>query len=835
MLDRPHQCIQMAVQENETMPSPTDEDGDTLTFPLPGADSGKFSIDPNSGASPSPPDRTTKSQPMQIVTMCMRLRYLPATPYFTTSKTVQVTITNVVEAPTNILLSATEIEENQPAGTVVGDLALVDPESADNLDDDEYRIVVLNTSTNQISEVNQDTGALTPLMTVSFNVGQAHGFDRNPADGKLYLSRIPADNTLEFYEIDLDAQSATLVKSFSTNFSRYNFSSMGFTNEGDVYLYQEVSAFSVGSLHFVDWDAGTVSRKGSTNTPSILGGDYDAQRNVFWATDEWDGKLYQVNPDTSAITWTSTSTWNYGNGPNIGDVGVTPDGQVLVAVDDYGSSKILKVDPDAKNWTVLYTLSQDAEMHCIGGKKATGRLELVAGAADNQHFQISGDQLLTNQEFDFEEKNEYSVTIRGWNEHNLSIDRTFALSITDIYEKPNPNIFVESAADMEMIWVEPGTYAMGPAAWDGNRQVTITNGFYLGKYEVTQAQYEAVMTGNTNGLSPTPSNWPNYPDRPVEKVSWNDARIFFDRLTKLEQAAGRMEPDWEYVLPTDAEWEYACRAGTTTEYSWGNEISTAKANYNSSQTVNVGSYEANAWGFHDMHGNLYEWVWDWKSDAGSYGNFTDPQGAEKGLYKIKRGGSWLADASQLKSSAQSLQEAPQRGSFLGLRAALKYFPNRTPKELTSVAPLEILPNQPTGTQVGEFTAIDLDADPLTYQLVSGSGDTHNSQFTLLANGTLSTAQSLAFDNGLEAYSIRVRASDEDGEYVEAVFSITEIEVYEPEYPNHVVKSAADMEMIFVSPGTFAMGPTSWDGKRQVTITRDTSSENMKSPRHSTKR
>ena len=143
-----------------------------------------------------------------------------------------------------------------------------------------------------------------------------------------------------------------------------------------------------------------------------------------------------------------------------------------------------------------------------------------------------------------------------------------------------------------------------------------------------------------------------------------------------------------------------------------------------------------------MHGNVYEWVWDWKSDAGSYGSFTDPQGAEKGLYKIKRGGSWLSGATQIRASDQSLQEAPQRGSFLGLRAAMKYFPNRTPKDLASVAPLELLPNEPTATPVGEFTAIDLDADPLTYQLVSGTGDTHNSKFTLLANGTLSTAQSL---------------------------------------------------------------------------------------------
>ena len=97
--------------------------------------------------------------------------------------------------------------------------------------------------------------------------------------------------------------------------------------------------------------------------------------------------------------------------------------------------------------------------------------------------------------------------------------------------------------------------------------VTLTKGFYLGKYEVTQAQYEAVMTGNTDGLSATPSNWPNNADRPVEQVSWDDIQKFLTRLNAQE--AGNIPAGWAYVLPTEAQWEYACRAGTTTAYSWG--------------------------------------------------------------------------------------------------------------------------------------------------------------------------------------------------------------------------------------------------------------------------
>ena len=133
---------------------------------------------------------------------------------------------------------------------------------------------------------------------------------------------------------------------------------------------------------------------------------------------------------------------------------------------------------------------------------------------------------------------------------------------------------LNSSVNLEMIWVEPGTFTMGsPVTEEGRRSdetehnVTITEGFYLGKYEVTQAQYEAVMTGNSEGLSTTPSHFSNNPNRPVERVSWDDAQVFLARLN--EQQAGNLPAGWSYVLPTEAQWEYACRAGTTTAYSWG--------------------------------------------------------------------------------------------------------------------------------------------------------------------------------------------------------------------------------------------------------------------------
>ena len=123
---------------------------------------------------------------------------------------------------------------------------------------------------------------------------------------------------------------------------------------------------------------------------------------------------------------------------------------------------------------------------------------------------------------------------------------------------------LNSTVDLEMIWVEPGTFTMGQndiSDASPEHNVTLTNGFYLGKYEVTQAQYEAVMSGNTDSLSATPSNFSGTPNRPVEQVSWDDIQKFLIRLNAQE--AGNIPEGWVYVLPTEAQWEYACRAGTT--------------------------------------------------------------------------------------------------------------------------------------------------------------------------------------------------------------------------------------------------------------------------------
>ena len=162
----------------------------------------------------------------------------------------------------------------------------------------------------------------------------------------------------------------------------------------------------------------------------------------------------------------------------------------------------------------------------------------------------------------------YTVSDAAGNEANA----TRTVRVVDHFAELN------STVTLEMIWVEPGTFTMGQTGVTNSEpehNVTLTQGFYLGKYEVTQAQYEAVMTGNTDGLSATPSQLAGNPDRPVEKVSWDDIQKFLTRLNAQE--AGNIPAGWAYVLPTEAQWEYACRAGTTTAYSWGDAITSDDA------------------------------------------------------------------------------------------------------------------------------------------------------------------------------------------------------------------------------------------------------------------
>jgi formylglycine-generating enzyme required for sulfatase activity len=133
-------------------------------------------------------------------------------------------------------------------------------------------------------------------------------------------------------------------------------------------------------------------------------------------------------------------------------------------------------------------------------------------------------------------------------------------------------------------------------------------------------------------------------NRPVDMVSWDNAMAYCSVLTTSERAAGRLAPGYEYRLPTEAEWEYCCRAGTTTEWNTGTSLSTAQANFNQAinQTTAVGSYAANAFGLFDMHGNVAEWCLDAWDGSNNYpaSAVTDPY-VSSGPFRVLRGGSWI--------------------------------------------------------------------------------------------------------------------------------------------------------------------------------------------------
>jgi formylglycine-generating enzyme required for sulfatase activity len=261
-------------------------------------------------------------------------------------------------------------------------------------------------------------------------------------------------------------------------------------------------------------------------------------------------------------------------------------------------------------------------------------------------------------------------------------------------------------ASIEMLWCKPGTFMMGsPESEEGREldsegkktkysetqhQVTLTKGFYLGKYEVTQAQWKKVV-----GTSPSKFKGE---DRPVEKVNWPDSIEFCQKLTLLERKAGRLPDGWEYALPTEAQWEYTCRAGTTSVFSFGDSLSSKQANFNGTnpyggaavgpnqqQTTDVGSYGANPWGFYDMHGNVWEWCADW---MGNYptGSLTDSKGPASGKYQVQRGGSWYDSGTFLRSAERLNYSRSNRYPSVGFRLCLRQNKVEQPKQPTPGQP-----------------------------------------------------------------------------------------------------------------------------------------------------
>jgi len=224
---------------------------------------------------------------------------------------------------------------------------------------------------------------------------------------------------------------------------------------------------------------------------------------------------------------------------------------------------------------------------------------------------------------------------------------------------------------MEFKLIPAGTFIMGDASGEDDEtphEVTLTKPFKMGVHEVTQAQYEQVM-----GVNPSKFKGADYPvqDYPVETVTWDDAVEFCRRLSELpaEKEAGNV-----YRLPTEAEWEYACRAGTTTMYSFGDDESDLRnyawyLRYSGGGTHPVGGKKPNAWGVYDMHGNVWEWCQDWYGDYPS-GSVTDPSGAKSGSDRVFRGGSWSMTPEHCRSATRFGGFPWYRNGYLGFRVCL---------------------------------------------------------------------------------------------------------------------------------------------------------------------
>lgn len=230
------------------------------------------------------------------------------------------------------------------------------------------------------------------------------------------------------------------------------------------------------------------------------------------------------------------------------------------------------------------------------------------------------------------------------------------------------------AKPLEMVLIRSGSFTMGCPSDESGRHdwewlphdVTITQDFYLSKYEVTQAQWEAVM-----GTHPSKrfGTGPNYP---VYFVTWMDCQEFIQKLNQLGQGTFR--------LPTEAEWEYACRAGTTTRFSHGDVLDCGDVcescdeherymwwcgNNDPFGAKEVGLKLPNPWGLYDMHGNVYEWCSDWWQEPDTREATVDPQGPDEGTHRVLRGGGWSYDAAGCRSAFRYGYSPDSRRSYSG--------------------------------------------------------------------------------------------------------------------------------------------------------------------------
>src|SRR6266568_1572599 len=289
---------------------------------------------------------------------------------------------------------------------------------------------------------------------------------------------------------------------------------------------------------------------------------------------------------------------------------------------------------------------------------------------------------------------------------NLWVDRTLlqAQGASNVWTDPSaPSmdqrfyraVSVAEPANTNLVFIQPGTFIMGSPTNEAERNtnevqhlVTISRGFWMGKYLVTQGDYLAVVGSNPSYFT-SANGYRDDLTRPVETVSWFDATNYCALRTQQERAGGLIPTNYVYRLPTESEREYADRAGTTTALYLGSGLQSGQANFDGfeeydasvrqiftpigielNQTTAVGGYQPNAWGLYDMIGNVQEWCQDW---YGAYpaGSVTDPQGAVTGSDRVVRGGDWSSFAKYCRSAFRHFSLYPDyRGYDVGFRLLL---------------------------------------------------------------------------------------------------------------------------------------------------------------------
>ena len=343
--------------------------------------------------------------------------------------------------------------------------------------------------------------------------------------------------------------------------------------------------------------------------------------------------------------------------------------------------------PDLKEkWEgAKVTLQADSK----SGDKYSGRLEM---RGERMSFSGTVKDGVLEGEISLSDGKKRPFTLEPEGKNLLFRTGTFTDELETML-KENFSITLANGVTMDMIWIEPGTFMMGSPVGELGRdddetqhRVTLTKGYWLGKYEVTQEQYKAIMGNNPSKFAGN--------NLPVEQVSWDDAMEFCRKLT--DKLGDTLPKGYKCSLPTEAQWEYACRAGTTSSLNSGKNVTSAEKgekgvcdnldevgwywmnggmkNWNGGNNPSIcthpgGMKKPNAWGLYDMHGNVCEWCLDAPLVYTS-SSVTDPKGSSTGKSRVFRGGSWDLNPRYCRSALRFGHTPDYRYYHLGFRLAL---------------------------------------------------------------------------------------------------------------------------------------------------------------------